>query len=151
MAYRDKFKYKEMGKLEKFFLELSYPILGSLSSNMQCRFHKKFGGNNYKPHTAGAVSGATETLASLPFLLLAKDNWQFGLIGYLAAEGMFKFLSAMESETSGLPSLVGKIISLPIDIYDRIKKQYFYHPEVQKGMKNFHETRNNQGMSPNVY
>ncbi|MBU1245395.1 MAG: hypothetical protein ABIJ20_02765 [Nanoarchaeota archaeon] len=68
---------------------------------------------------------------------------------YLIFEGGLKALASGINGTSGFPSLIGKLISLPIDLYDKKRKQYLHHPEIREGMRNFHETRT-MGADPYV-
>ncbi|MBU2406509.1 MAG: hypothetical protein KKA26_00820 [Nanoarchaeota archaeon] len=68
MAYRDEFVDKDIGGLGKIVLSLAHPVLGLLSSNIQCRSHKTFGGNNYSPQIAGLLSGIMELAAGFTVL-----------------------------------------------------------------------------------
>ncbi|MBU3940771.1 MAG: hypothetical protein KKH88_02515 [Nanoarchaeota archaeon] len=136
MAYRDEFKDKEMGKLGRILLGFAHPVLGNFSSNIQCRLHKKFGRNNYDTIAAAFLSSWTEVVAGIYLATTLDLNGAPDLVGYiglaLCIEGGLRMLL---STASTMPSIVGKLASLPIDISDKKNKRYFYHPEVQDGLK----------------
>jgi hypothetical protein len=137
-------QFASVKKVPKFL----YPILGGLSRNVRCRLVKKFGPEGYDPdqswrdHLLAEVN-AFQVLGFLTWATAIKldgsgeiNSLFSGVTPYMWGSASVVLLDSITSAgVSGGPrlscGLVGKLLSLPWDIPDKIRHRNYYDPKIR--------------------